>query len=79
MDSMGCMHTNCEYYKNVDHLPSTDDEVTTCTGTKIGVWCHKLAIKPNFWPNFMGFKVGFHGFSWVLWVLCIQTVNQVVT
>ena len=36
-----------------------------------------MAKKLNFWPDFMGSKVGFHGFSWVLWVLCVQTVDQV--
>ena len=25
-------------------------------------WQLKSASKPNFWPNFMGFKVGFCGF-----------------
>ena len=27
----------------------------------------------------MGFKVGFHGFLCVLWVLCIKTVDEVNT
>ena len=29
---------------------------------KIGVQQLKIVRKPNFLPNFMGFKVGFHGF-----------------
>ncbi len=31
-------------------------------GPKIKVQQLKIVRKPNFWPNFMAFKVGFHGF-----------------
>ena len=42
-------------------------------GPKIGVWRLKIAKKLNFWPNFMGFKVGFYGFygfyAYKLWIM----------
>ena len=43
---------------------------------KIGVGQLKIAVKSNFWPNFMDFKVVF---QWFLWVLCVQTVDEVTT
>ena len=59
--SMGSMHTNCGSVRDLTHMLSSYIQIHE-PGPKLGVWLLKIAIKPNFWPNFMGFKVVFHGF-----------------
>ena len=58
---MGAMHTNCRLGSDLNQLPSSHIPVKA-PGPTIGVLCLKIAMKHNFWPDFMGFKAIFNGF-----------------
>ena len=62
MGFMGFIHTNCGWVNHLDWLSSSYTQIHV-PWPKIGVQQLKIVTKPNFWPNFMGFKVGFHGFN----------------
>jgi len=59
--SMASMHTNYGSVRDLTHMLSSYIQIHE-HGPKIGVWWIKITIEPNFWHNFMGFKVGCHRF-----------------
>ena len=66
------MCTNCGWGNHLVWISSFCTQIHV-PGPKIGVWwLKKIAIKSNFWHNFMGFKLGCHGFyvfnAYKLWL-----------
>ena len=55
------MHTNFGLGSDLNQRPSSYIPIYV-PGPKIGVLWLKIAMAAHFWPNFMGFKVGFYEF-----------------
>ena len=82
MGFMGFMHTNCGSGSDLNQLPSSYIPIYG-PGPKTGLQDFSILIKPNFLPNFMCFKVGFHGlygfYSYRVFHIKCRKVNKYLT